>query len=329
VPVGATAKVTSTGTAAVVTMTNTGTNPLPVSTVTLAGGNPDQFAISADTCLGATLTEAPVAGGVGGSCTISVSFTPTSQGNKTGRIVVTSGATTLTTPTIGILTGTGIRPTAGLSPNPLAFGSQGVNTSTTQTILYTNTSAASSVTIAMVTVVGGGTPPQFTATGCVNTAVAAGTSCAITVTFTPTSAGAQAATLTVRDTAGGAANATAALTGTGIVPPINLAGNTNYGTVPFMSTSTHSFTLSNTGSAALTINTIAVAKTSGGGVYIVMPSGTCAAGNSVPARGTCTVDVEFAPMLGTASTTATLTVTGVAPNTTAPVYTTTRNLTGN
>jgi hypothetical protein len=121
------------------------------------------------------------------------------------------------------------------------------------------------------------------------------------------------------------------------VPAINLGLNNStgnrfsYGVVAVNTLSSHTFTLSNTGTAALTISTVGVLKTgTGGGAYLVLPGAltTCTIGATVPAGGSCTVDVEFTPMLSTNTTTATLTVTGVASGTTTPIYTAVQYLTG-
>jgi hypothetical protein len=56
-----------------------------ISAVTLMGIHPGDFSKTADTCTGATLMP-------GGSCGISVKFTPTALGSRSGAILVTSNA---------------------------------------------------------------------------------------------------------------------------------------------------------------------------------------------------------------------------------------------
>lgn len=70
-----------------VTVSSTGTAPLqfPAAAASLTGGNPGQFAISSDTC--STTTVAP-----GQSCTVGVSFSPTSTGDKAAALSMTSNA---------------------------------------------------------------------------------------------------------------------------------------------------------------------------------------------------------------------------------------------
>jgi hypothetical protein len=66
----------------VVTLTNTATATLPITSITLGGSKPGQFMQS--TSCGASVA-------VGGSCTINVVFKPTSLGNKSATLIVTPG----------------------------------------------------------------------------------------------------------------------------------------------------------------------------------------------------------------------------------------------
>ena len=66
-----------------VTLTNTGPNPLPINSRKLGGTNPGQFRIQSSNC--------PVTVAVGGSCTINVTFRPTTTGNKAATLTVQAG----------------------------------------------------------------------------------------------------------------------------------------------------------------------------------------------------------------------------------------------
>jgi len=68
-----------------VTITNSGTANLTVSTVSIAGQNATDFAKRTDTCTGATVAP-------GGTCTISVTFTPGAVGARGGTLTVTDNA---------------------------------------------------------------------------------------------------------------------------------------------------------------------------------------------------------------------------------------------
>jgi hypothetical protein len=65
------------------TLTNTGTITLPINGISLIGTNPLQFSQSND--CGSSL-------GIGASCTVNVSFNPTSTGGKIANLSVALGA---------------------------------------------------------------------------------------------------------------------------------------------------------------------------------------------------------------------------------------------
>ena len=67
------------------TVTNNGGANLVISTVTISGTNAGDFAISADTCTGATVIPT-------NTCTVSVTFTPTATGSRSASLMI------LTTP---------------------------------------------------------------------------------------------------------------------------------------------------------------------------------------------------------------------------------------
>lgn len=81
------------------TLTNSGNASLSLSSITLVGGDSDQFTLSTDSC-GYAPTLAPAA-----SCTISAAFTPTSTGVKETTLIIKS--TDQTSQKAVKLTGTG------------------------------------------------------------------------------------------------------------------------------------------------------------------------------------------------------------------------------
>ena len=80
------------------TVTNTGTGNLTISTVTISGTNAGDFAKSADTCTGATVTP-------NSTCAVSVTFTPSATGSRSASLSFTDNASG-SPQTVG-LTGTG------------------------------------------------------------------------------------------------------------------------------------------------------------------------------------------------------------------------------
>jgi hypothetical protein len=81
-----------------VTVTNTGTAVLTITSIAIGGANPGDFAVAAKTC-GATL--APAA-----SCTVDVTFTPQARGARSGTLAIADNAAG--SPQTAALTGTGV-----------------------------------------------------------------------------------------------------------------------------------------------------------------------------------------------------------------------------
>jgi hypothetical protein len=84
----------------IVKITSTGNAPLVVSSVTLGGANPGDFAVWADHCTGASLLP-------GASCTLSVSFEPLRVGTRAATLTVAHNAAG--GPAVVSLGGTGVR----------------------------------------------------------------------------------------------------------------------------------------------------------------------------------------------------------------------------
>ena len=130
------------------------------------------------------------------SCKISVTFTPTALGARTG--VLTVSDTVSNSPQTANLSGTGTSPLI-LSPGSLTFASQVINTTSKAKSITLKNSQAVALTISGISASG-----DFVQTSnCPlppNT-LAAGATCTISVTFTPTALGARTGTLTFTDSA--------------------------------------------------------------------------------------------------------------------------------
>ena len=192
----------TTSTSQPVTLSNTGTAALTISNI----GTSANFGES-NNCGGSVATS--------GSCTINVTFTPTATGTLTGTLTITDNSNGVagSTQTV-ILTGTGVTaaPVAGVSPSSLTFSNQGVGTtSASQPVTLSNTGNAA------LTITNIGTSSNFGETNNCGTSVAAGGSCTINVTFTPTATGTLTGTLTITDNSNGVAGSTQSVTlsGTG------------------------------------------------------------------------------------------------------------------
>jgi hypothetical protein len=178
------------------TVSNVGTGDLhlPANAVSLAGSDPGSFAITADTCSGKVV--APDA-----SCTVSVTFTPMGVRSLSALLQVADDVSG--SPQSVLLSGNGLsRAAISAAPSPLVFGSQLVNSSSNQVI--TLSSSGLSDAPASITAIGLDSTTDFTAntsacapSGFPTALMAAGTSCAITITFTPSDVGTRTATLTI------------------------------------------------------------------------------------------------------------------------------------
>ena len=73
----------ATSAAKTVTITNTSTAALPITSVTLAGSAPGQYTRT---------INCPAQVSAGGTCTVSVRFKPTSTGSKSATLIITPGA---------------------------------------------------------------------------------------------------------------------------------------------------------------------------------------------------------------------------------------------
>ncbi len=187
-----------------VIVTNTGTSAFTVLAVTLGGADPDDFARNSDTCTGTALSPQS-------ACTVSVVFTPTAVGNRTASMNF-SGLAPQSQQSVA-LSGMGTGAGAVLSPGSVTFINQIVGSSATDTINLTNPGNAP-LTLTSIAISGDKDFGETTACGA---ALAAGTTCSITVTFTPSTPGSANAAITVT---GSGLNGvrTVTLAGTGTIP---------------------------------------------------------------------------------------------------------------
>jgi hypothetical protein len=192
----------TTSAALTATLSNAGVGSL---TVTALPDPAAPFARSGGSC-GPTPITLPG----GGSCTVEYTFSPTVAGAASETVVIVSsvGSVNLS------LTGTGVQGNLVIAPTTVDFGNVPVgSTSPAQTVTLSNTGTAA----LDVTALTAATAP-FVRTGgtCSVTlpiTIAAGGSCTLTYTFSPTTTGAASEVLTV--TANAPGSGTITLTGTG------------------------------------------------------------------------------------------------------------------
>jgi len=177
-----------------------------------------------------------------------------------------------------------------LSPTELSFGNHPVGTtSAAQTITLTNSGNAKlKITGIAITGTNAGDYAQTNKCG---SSLAAGAKCTISVTFTPSASGSRTASVSVTDNASGSPQKVS-LSGTGAAPAAGLSPTslTFTGQLVGTGSTAQSVTLSNKGSAALSLSSVAITGTNAGDFA---QSNNC--GSSLAASGKCTISVTFTP----------------------------------
>lgn len=191
-----------------------------------------------------------------------------------------------------------------VSPTSKDYGNVVVNASSAQTFTVNNT-GGETLTFGTPTISGTNSDQFAISNTTCNPTLAAGASCTVQVTFSPTSTGAKSATFNIPSDAPNNTNLTVSLTGTGTQANIGVSPTSKaYGTVSVGATSAQTFTVTNSGTATLTIGTVAVGGTNAS--EFVKGTDTCN-GQTLAASGTCTIDVTFTPS-SAGSKSATLTI---------------------
>jgi uncharacterized protein len=263
-----------------ITLTNSGTATLHLASI---GGS-----------VGFTPTHTCLASlPAGQSCTITVTFAPTTTGAKTGAITIDDDAAG--NPHSVALTGNGVpvpAPVVSLSATSLDFGAQTMSTtSSNKTVTLTNTGTAD---LAISGIVKTDANSDFTSTHNCPASLSKGLTCTITVTFAPKAAGAKTATVTITHNAAGTPH-TVTLTGKGtdfaVAPP---TGGSSTATVSAGQTATFNLQIAGSdsfsGSAALSCS-------------------------GAPDKTTCTASPATATLSGTTPVNFTVTVTTTAATT--------------
>jgi len=278
---------------ATLTLSNTGSADLTVSLITLTG---------AEFSIGGLTTPKTISAGQSAQAT--VTFSPTSAGSASGNIAITSNDPT--TPTLNVpLSGTGSSTATGrLSANPasLSLGTVAVGKNTSGQVVVSNTGNAA-VHVSAVSATGTG----FSVSGMTTPATLNPSQTAtLTVAFAPTAAGSVTGSVTLTSDASNSPF-TIALSGTGAQAGLSVSPTTfNYGSVVDGQTKSQSFTLTNTGSASLTITQLTMTGSAYTVSGLALPA-TISAGSST------TLSVLFAPTTA-GSLTGTLSITSNAPN---------------
>lgn len=188
----------ATSAAQTVTVSNTGGAALALSSISFGGAHAAEFTtVSGTTCTAGGTVSA------GSSCVLRVAFTPGATGARSATLAIAHSASGSATSVV--LSGTGTAtavPAATLSASSLTFTEQNLGTSSAaQTVTLTNTGAAT-LTLSSLTLSGAASADFARAGTCAaGGSVAAGSSCTVRMTFTPSAVGSRTAVLTVASNA--------------------------------------------------------------------------------------------------------------------------------
>jgi len=238
-----------------ITLANAGNQPLQITEFNFSG-NVAEFSLGQNSCTAGNMVSA------GGSCTIQVSFVPSTTGTFNASLTITDNSGNIagavqSIPLMGA--GTPPAPILIISPTALGFAAQSVGTTSASqmAMVFNNGSAALNISSLVITGTGAGNFGIIQAGSAPCSAggsVAAGASCAVTINFTPASLGAKNAALSLGDNASGSPQMVS-LTGTGVSPAITVsATNINFGFQPAgMASTARPITVSNVGNVPLGI----------------------------------------------------------------------------
>lgn len=263
-----------------ITLQNTGTALLNISSIAATG----DFA-QTNNC------NATVA--VGASCLISVTFAPAAAGAafRTGSLTVSDDATG--SPQSVALSGNAW--TVSVTPTSLQFSPQPVGTTSAPRAVTLTNLTGSTLTISNIQIYA----PFFQTNNC-GTSVAAGASCTIQVTYSPTAANSVGALLFIFDSAAEGEQAIN-VSGTSTAPIASFSTTSlSFGGVVVGTTSLpQSLLLTNTGNGALSISNIAATGN-------FEETNNC--GPSLAPASNCLISVTFTPsakgsLLGTVTVT--------------------------
>jgi len=269
------------------TVLNNGTTDLTINSIT----DPSPpFSIASNNC-----TPTPYTLGVGNTCDIVVEFAPTSAGSSTSTIVITSDDPNDSPLTIE-LTGNGVlQPDIDVSPMAIDFGNVYVGYTAQQTITVSNIGTAD-LTIDSIT--DPTDPFSIVSTTCWPTpyTLGAGNTCEILVQFAPTSEGLFSSNIVITSDDPDEQTININLKGNGVpLPDIDVNPTTiNFGDVYVGDSAQQTITVSNLGTANLTISSI----TDPSAPFSIVSNNCPLAPAPLGSGSSCEIVVQFAPTTG-------------------------------
>jgi Cep192 domain 4/Abnormal spindle-like microcephaly-assoc'd, ASPM-SPD-2-Hydin/HYDIN/CFA65/VesB-like, Ig-like domain len=224
-------------------VTNTGTEAVNISQVTISGSG---FTVMSGNGA-ATLA-------VGQSASVQIQFAPTSAATAASNLIISSNASNSTL-TIA-LSGTGTQGGVSVTPSSVSFGSVPDGTTATQPITLKNTGTAN-LNVSSESVTGTG----FGVTGFSAVTLAPGNTMTFHATFAPTSTASVSGSISIVSDASSSPT-TVALSGTGTSPGMSVTpSSVSFGNLPDGTTGTQIITLKNTGTGNLVVSSESVTGT--------------------------------------------------------------------
>ena len=269
-----------------VTLTSTGSAAVTINAATVSGAG---FSVS-----GATF---PVTLNPNQSVTLQVQFDPTTADAATGQMTVTSNSTTGGTTQV-TLNGTGTvaaAPQLMVSAGSLSFGNVTVNSTGTLPVTLTSSGTAP-LTITAATVSGA----EFTDSGATfPVTLNPNQSVTLQVHFAPNTAGAVTGQLTITSNAATGSTTQVQLSGTGTAAATAQlqvsATSLPFGSVPVNSTATLTLTLISSGTAPVTVSSVALTGTGFSDSGVSFPV-------TLNPNQSVTLNVQFDPTVAGAAT---------------------------
>ncbi len=250
-----------------ITVSNLGGTPSSIQSITVSG----DFAIAQNTC-GPSL--APQTG-----CTLSITFTPTASGARTGALTVIDDAGTQ----LANLSGSGTAPATDLlAPVALSFPAQQIGTASSpqQVTLFNNGDDTLILIASSVT-------GDFTVVNACGASLPGHSSCAFSVAYVPKNIGSESGVLTIADVS---RSQTVALNGTGLAPPgvsLSPSSLTFAALGVGQSSPTQTLTLTNNGGVPLALSSTLLAGD------FTLAANTC--GTALAPAAVCTLQIAFTP----------------------------------
>jgi hypothetical protein len=169
------------------TLQNTGAAALSISSIVASGTVAGDFTET---------NNCPASVAVSGTCTITVTFKPSSTINQTGAVTVTDNTPNGTDALA--LTGNGVAPAVNLSATTLAFGSQAHGTTSAAKTVTLENSGSLALSIGTITA----TSNYNIVSNTCPASLGPGLTCTFGVTFSPATTGAEDGYVMINDNAG-------------------------------------------------------------------------------------------------------------------------------